>query len=316
MEKILINGKAWGYGLATVSLSGTIINVWFPQPRLGESNNVKQDKVLCKKLSSLLTKDELRGVYTEVVKAEVDLSLPIVSTPDAYLRLHLLSHLLVRPNTINLDGLFTHLPIYCSTNKGTVTLDSMESNAFELRKQGILCFSIDKFPKLTDYVIPKKVRISNTSNIRLGAHLVPGTSVVGAAWVSFNAGTLGKSLIEGRISQGVVVGSGSQIGAGASTMGTISGEGKQVVTIGKRVLIGANAGVGISIGDDSVVEAGLYITHGSKVNLIDGGNSQQVRASELNGVPRLLFRRNSLSGAIEALVEAGKGIKLNMGLHE
>jgi 2,3,4,5-tetrahydropyridine-2-carboxylate N-succinyltransferase len=259
--------------------------------------------------------DEVRNVRTEVIRVEIDLDAPVASTQDAYLRLHLLSHLLVKPNTINLEGLIPNLPIVAFTNRGAMALEDFRNRTMTLRRHGVVAHSIDKFPRLVDYVTPERVRIADANRVRLGAYLSPGTTVMHEGFVNFNAGTLGASMVEGRISQGVVVGDGSDIGGGASIMGTLSGGGKHRVEIGQRALLGANSGIGISIGDDSVVEAGLYLTAGSKVTLHLDGRTQVVKAAELSGLPGLLFRRNSLNGAIEAIARDGKGIELNAQLH-
>jgi 2,3,4,5-tetrahydropyridine-2-carboxylate N-succinyltransferase len=259
--------------------------------------------------------DELRNTRTEVIRVEIQLDQPVESTQDAYLRLHLLSHLLVIPNSINLEGLIPNLPIVAFTNRGVMALSDFEARTITLRNHGVVAHSIDKFPRLVDYVVPKKVRIADASRVRLGAHLAPGTTVMHEGFVNFNAGTLGSSMVEGRISQGVVVGDGSDIGGGASIMGTLSGGGTHKVSIGKRALLGANSGIGISIGDDSIVEAGLYVTAGTKVNLMVDGRTQVVKAAELSGLPGLLFRRNSLNGSVEALAREGVGVELNSELH-
>ena len=251
-----------------------------------------------------------------MVRTEIDLQLPVTSTADAYLRLHLLSHLLVQPNTINLEGLLPNLPIVAFTSAGAVSVDELDSLRPGLQRAGITIHAIDKFPRLVDYVTPAKVRIADASRVRLGAHLAPGTTVMHEGFVNFNAGTLGVAMVEGRISQGVVVGDGSDIGGGASIMGTLSGGGRERVRIGARALLGANAGVGISIGDDSVVEAGLYVTAGTKVTVIDDSGERSVKAVELSGVSNLLFRRNSVSGRVEATPRSGVGITLNSALHK
>jgi 2,3,4,5-tetrahydropyridine-2-carboxylate N-succinyltransferase len=263
----------------------------------------------------MVGKDELRNVHTEVMRVEISLDQPVESTQDAYLRLQLLSHLLVAPNTINLEGMIPNLPIVAFTNRGVMALADYESKLIGLRSAGVVAHSIDKFPRLVDYVVPKKVRIADANRVRLGAHLAPGTTVMHEGFVNFNAGTLGSSMVEGRISQGVIVGDGSDIGGGASIMGTLSGGGKHKVSIGKRALLGANSGIGISIGDDSIVEAGLYVTAGTKVNLILDGRSQVVKAAELSGLPGLMFRRNSQTGAVEAIAREGVGVELNSELH-
>jgi 2,3,4,5-tetrahydropyridine-2-carboxylate N-succinyltransferase len=221
----------------------------------------------------------------------------------------------VKPNDLNLDGLIANLPIVVFTNRGVMALEEFEARSFELRAHGVVAHSLDKFPRLIDYVIPKKVRIADASRVRLGAHLAPGTTVMHEGFVNFNAGTLGASMVEGRISQGVVVGNGSDIGGGASIMGTLSGGGKHKISIGERSLLGANSGVGISIGDDCVVEAGLYLTAGTKLTLIVEGKTQQVKAIELSGLSGMLFRRNSLTGGVEAIARQGLGIELNSDLH-
>jgi 2,3,4,5-tetrahydropyridine-2-carboxylate N-succinyltransferase len=219
----------------------------------------------------------------------------------------------VAPNTLNLDGIFGHLPIVVWTTAGPVHPAAFDRLRIPLQRAGISPLGIDKFPRLIDYVTPERVRIADASRVRLGAHLSPGTTVMHEGFVNYNAGTLGTSMVEGRISQGVVVGDGSDIGGGASIMGTLSGGGTERVVIGARALLGANSGVGISIGDDSVVEAGLYVTAGTKVTL--PAEQRTVKAVELSGVPGLLFRRNSVTGAVEAVARSGQGITLNAALH-
>lgn len=307
-----LDSRAWGLGLATIENDGTILDVWYPSPALGSAPT---DAELSPELQSLAGKDDRRRVSIEIVKTEVDLTAPVAGTADAYLRLHLLSHLLVKPNTINLDGLIPNLPIVAFTNVGPIALADLEELRPALTRQGISVYAIDKFPRLVDYVTPAKVRIADASRVRLGAHLSPGTTIMHEGFVNFNAGTLGTSMVEGRISQGVVVGDGADIGGGASIMGTLSGGGKERVAIGARALLGANAGVGISIGDDTVVEAGLYVTAGTKVTIIDGTEERVVKASELSGQPSLLFRRNSLTGRVEVVGRKGEGIQLNSMLH-
>ncbi len=310
-----LNDSAWGHGLATIASDGTVLDVWYPAPSLGPAPQSDLQWFPPKELDLVAGEDSLREVRTEVIRHEVELSLPVTSTADAYLRLHLLSHLLVKPNSINLEGLLPNLPIVIFTNRGPVLPEVYQRKALEFRKEGVAAHSLDKFPRLIDYVTPTKVRIADTSRVRLGAHLSPGTTIMHEGFVNFNAGTLGTSMIEGRVSQGVVIGDGSDIGGGASIMGTLSGGGKNKVTIGERALLGANSGVGISIGDDSIVEAGLYLTAGTKVKLIVDDRSQIVKASELSGMPGLLFRRNSQSGAVEAIARDGVGISLNSDLH-
>lgn len=311
---------AWGYGLATIAADGTVLDTWFPSPQLGELPTRNDRHIAPAEFESLATPDARRNVTVEFVTIDIDLDAAPASTPDAYLRLHLLSHLLAKPNSINLDGIFGHLPIVAWTNAGPVHPDDFERLRPALQRAGIAAHSIDRFPRLVDYVSPARVRIADASRVRLGAHLAPGTTVMHEGFVNFNAGTLGVSIVEGRISQGVVVGDGSDIGGGASIMGTLSGGGSHRVAIGERALLGANSGIGISIGDDTVVEAGLYVTAGTKVVLIDSattpdGAKRTVKAAELSGVAGLLFRRNSLTGAVEVLQRTGPGIELNAALH-
>ncbi|MEY2916051.1 MAG: hypothetical protein RLZ69_499 [Actinomycetota bacterium] len=309
-----LDGKAWGHGLATVAADGTILDVFYPNPQLGAAPTSDALWVVPKELDSVAGEDSRRGVTLQVIHTEIELSLPVINTADAYLRLHLLSHLLVKPNTINLDGLIPNLPIVAFTNIGAIELGFFEANRVALQRAGVIAHSIDKFPRLVDYVTPKKVRIADANRVRLGAHLAPGTTIMHEGFVNFNAGTLGTAMVEGRISQGVVVGDGSDIGGGASIMGTLSGGGKHKVSIGTRALLGANSGIGISIGDDSVVEAGLYVTAGTKVNIVDEGPARSVKAAELSGVANLLFRRNSITGAVEVLPRSGVGVTLNQQL--
>jgi len=311
---------AWGYGLATISGDSTVLDTWFPNPQLGAMPAGTDPHIAPAEFEDQLIGDPRRNVRVDFVAVQIDLDAAPSSTSDAYLRLHLLSHLLVRPNTINLDGLFGILPIVVWTTAGPVHPNDVGRLRPGLRQAGIAITSIDKFPRLLDYVLPERVRIADAARVRLGAHLAPGTTVMHEGFVNFNAGTLGASMVEGRISQGVVVGDGSDIGGGASIMGTLSGGGRERVAIGERALLGANAGIGISIGDDSVVEAGLYVTAGTKVSIIDGtliadGTARTVKAQELSGVAGLLFRRNSLTGGVEVLSRSGTGVELNSALH-
>jgi 2,3,4,5-tetrahydropyridine-2-carboxylate N-succinyltransferase len=311
---------AWGYGLVSVAGDGTVLDTWYPKPRLGRLPEGREPWIVPAGLEAQTGEDERRNVRLDARAIEIDLSASVGSTPDAYLRLHLLSHLLAAPNSINLDGIFAHLPIVAWTNAGPMHPDDYARLRPSLQRAGIQASGIDKFPRLLDYVVPDRVRIADASRVRLGAHLSPGTTVMHEGFVNYNAGTLGASMVEGRISQGVVVGDGSDIGGGASIMGTLSGGGTQRVSIGERSLLGANSGIGISIGDDCVVEAGLYVTAGTKVVLVGSaptpdGKAQTVKAVELSGVPRLLFRRNSLSGAVEVLQRTGEGVQLNTILH-
>jgi 2,3,4,5-tetrahydropyridine-2-carboxylate N-succinyltransferase len=310
-----LSGGAWGHGLATLASDGTVLDVWYPSPSLGNAPKSDLQWFPPRQLEQAEQTDSLREISTEVVRQEIELSLPVTSTADAYLRLHLLSHLLVKPNSINLEGLIPNLPIVIFTNRGPVLPEVYARKIVEFRQAGVAPHSLDKFPRLIDYVAPEKVRIADTNRVRLGAYLSPGTTIMHEGFVNFNAGTLGVSMVEGRVSQGVVIGDGSDIGGGASIMGTLSGGGKHQVEIGARALLGANSGVGISIGDDCVVEAGLYITAGTKVKLIVDNRSQIVKASELSGMPGLLFRRNSQNGAVEAIAREGIGVQLNKDLH-
>ncbi len=307
---------AWGYGLATVARGRGVLDTWFPSPQLGGLPEGTEPYIAPAEFEELTGPDDRRNVDLEFRTVTIDLDAAPASTPDAYLRLHLLSHLLVAPNTINLDGIFAHLPIVVWTTAGPVHPDDFDRLRPSLQRAGITATGIDKFPRLLDYVTPPRVRIADASRVRLGAHLAPGTTVMHEGFVNFNAGTLGTSMVEGRISQGVVVGDGADIGGGASIMGTLSGGGTQRVSIGARALLGANSGIGISIGDDTVVEAGLYVTAGTKVRVLDGSaEPRSVKAVELSGVANLLFRRNSLTGAVEVLPRSGTGIELNSALH-
>lgn len=312
---------AWGYGLATVRLAdGEVLDTWYPRPELGTLPHGRDPYIVPAEIEHLQGDDARRGVRREARTVTIDLDSPPASTPDAYLRLHLLSHRLVHPNTLNLDGIFGHLPIVMWTTAGPVHPDDFDARRPALQQAGISALGVDKFPRLLDYVTPPRVRIADASRVRLGAYLSPGTTVMHEGFVNFNAGTLGTSMVEGRISQGVVVGDGSDIGGGASIMGTLSGGGTHRIAIGERALLGANSGVGISIGDDSVVEAGLYVTAGQKVVVVDGtvgadGQPRTVKASELSGVAGLLFRRSSVTGAVEVLPRTGAGVQLNDALH-
>lgn len=305
----------WGIGLTTIAGDGTVLDAWYATVGAGA---LPADAATG--LEELTGPDERRNVTVEPIRLEVDLDAAPASTADAYLRLHALSHLLVRPNDLNLDGIFGHLPNVAWTNAGPVLPADAARLRPQLQRAGIQVQGLDKFPRLTDYLQPQGVRIADASRVRLGAHLAPGTTVMHEGFVNFNAGTLGASMVEGRISQGVVIGDGSDIGGGASIMGTLSGGGSHRVSIGSRTLLGANAGIGISLGDDCVVEAGLYVTAGTKVVLVDGpmtadGTRRSVKGAELSGQNGLLFRRNSISGAVEAVRRAGVGVTLNEALH-
>ena len=309
---------AWGHGLATTASTGagagTVLDTWFPAPHLG--SRPTDEHAAPAEFDAWVGADPRREVEVSHVVVEIDQDAPPTSTSDAYLRLHLLSHLLVAPNTINLEGIFGLLPIVAWTTAGPMLPEALSRLRPALQRGGISPQGIDKFPRLLDYVVPDRVRIADASRVRLGAHLSPGTTVMHEGFVNYNAGTLGASMVEGRISQGVVVGDGSDVGGGASIMGTLSGGGTERVAIGERALLGANSGVGISIGDDSVVEAGLYVTAGTKVTLlVPDAEPRTLKAVELSGVAGLLFRRNSLTGGVEVLPRSGGAVELNPQLH-
>jgi 2,3,4,5-tetrahydropyridine-2-carboxylate N-succinyltransferase len=302
--------SAWADGLATVSADGDVLDAWFPAPSLGRPEPGHPPDA---DLIRLEATDALRGVQRAFVRAVIDLDDPPTDVADAYLRLHLLSHRLVRPHGQNLDGLFGVLPNVVWTSAGPCPVEGFEQTRARLSSRGpVTVLGVDKFPRMVDYVVPTGVRIADADRVRLGAHLAPGTTVMHEGFVNFNAGTLGASMVEGRISAGVVVGDGSDIGGGASIMGTLSGGGTTVISIGQGCLLGANAGLGISLGDRCVVEAGLYLTAGTKVALPD---ATTVAARELSGAHDMLFRRNSLTGSVEALPRTGSWGGLNAALH-
>ena len=308
---------ASGFGLATLA-GDTVLDVWFPAPVLGATEGEAPVE-----LTTLEGDDEARGVRREVRLVEIaDLGEAPASTEDVWLRLHLLSSRLVRPHGLSMDGVFGLLTNVVWTSAGPCAVEGFEATRARLLAAGqhVTVLGVDKFPRLVDYVMPTGVRIADADRVRLGAHLAEGTTVMHEGFVNYNAGTLGASMVEGRISAGVVVGDGSDIGGGASIMGTLSGGGQEVISVGERCLLGANAGIGISLGDDCVVEAGCYVTAGTKVTVTDaGGTPQVVKAATLSGVDHLLFRRNSVSGAIEAVPwkggSDGAGIALNAALH-
>lgn len=308
---------AWGYGIATISRSTSqVLDTWYPAPSLGAPPAGFDPHLIPSSLAHYEGEDDARDVQMMGVTTVIDLSTPPSSVSDAYLRLHLLSHCLVTPNSLNVEGIFGILPIVAFTNKGPIDPDFAATNRMHLQRAGVSIQSLDRFPPLLNYVTPQRVRIADAARVRLGAHLAPGTTVMHEGFVNFNAGTLGASMVEGRISQGVVVGDGTDIGGGASIMGTLSGGGTEVISLGKRCLLGANAGIGISLGDDCVVEAGLYVTAGTKVTLIQDSERTEVKAAELSGRSGLLYRRNSMTGAVEVLPRSGIGIELNQGLHQ
>lgn len=304
--------------MATIAADGTVLDTWFPEPELagdGEAGTVRLSVAeVSAELGELEGRDDARDVDVVLVRTTIaSLDDKPIDAYDAYLRLHLLSHRLIQPHGANLDGVFGFLSNVVWTSRGPCAVEGFELTRARLRRQGpVAVYGVDKFPRMVDYVLPKGVRIADADRVRLGAHLAEGTTVMHEGFVNFNAGTLGTSMVEGRISAGVVVDDGSDIGGGASIMGTLSGGGKEVIKIGKRCLLGANAGVGISLGDDCVVEAGLYVTGGTKVTTADG---EAIKAKELSGANNLLFRRNSLSGAVEVVKRDGTGITLNEALH-
>jgi 2,3,4,5-tetrahydropyridine-2-carboxylate N-succinyltransferase len=301
---------AYGVGVATQTESGQTLDCHFYSLGLGSKPANKQVETLNLQQDS----DLIRKVKKIAVDISIDLSVAPKDVADVYLRLHLLSHRLVKPHSINLDNIFTLLPNVVWTSVGACEINSFDQVRLALQNKygNLTVYSVDKFPRMIDYVIPEGVRIADGDRVRLGAYLSAGTTVMHEGFVNFNAGTLGKSMVEGRISSGVVVGDGSDIGGGASIMGTLSGGGKEVISIGERTLLGANSGAGISLGNDCVIEAGVYITAGSKILLPDG---KIVKAKELSGANNLLFRRNSQSGSLEVVPKSGSWSGLNSVLH-
>ncbi len=317
---------AWGIGLATVTDTGRTLDVWYPEPHLGEMPE-GGDPDMLQRLGALENRDEARGVHTSVVRCVSDLRDHPSSTADSYLRLHLLSHRLVQPNAVNLDGIRSRLPSVAWTSAGPCDVENFEETRFRLRaKYGhpITLTGVDKFPAMVNYVVPEGVRIASAARVRLGAYLSEGTIVMHAGFVNYNAGTLGRATIEGRLAQGVTVGEGTHVGGGASTMGRVSGAADLRVSVGKHCVLGANSGLGIPLGDDCVVEAGLFVTSNTKLTLMPGGgvlpgtagtfiDPQAVPASRLAGASNVLFRRNNLTGRVEALSRGGKNIVLADG---
>mgnify|MGYP001350161912 CR=1 FL=1 len=314
--------SAAGIGLATIAADGTVLDTWFPAPELGAATAEGGAAGTTRlsgadapaELAALTGRDDDRGVETVVVRTMIaSLDDKPADAHDAYLRLHLLSHRLIKPHGANMDGIFGVLANVVWTNHGPCAVEGFETVRARLRRRGpVTVYGVDKFPRMVDYVTPTGVRIADADRVRLGAHLAPGTTVMHEGFVNFNAGTLGTSMVEGRISAGVVVDDGSDLGGGASIMGTLSGGGKEVISVGKRCLLGANSGLGISLGADCVVEAGVYVTAGTKVTTADG---KTVKARELSGADNLLFRRNSVTGAVEVVKRDGTGITLNEALH-
>ncbi len=303
-----MSSLAHGHGIATLA-GNTVLDVWFPAPALGPLQGSPDET-----LTALVGGDAIRGVVREVVSLEIDLASAPQDAKDVYLRLHLLSHRLVKPHGLSLEGIFGLLANVVWTSSGPCAVEGFEKvrAALRIRDGHVSVFSIDKFPRMVDYVVPSGVRIADADRVRLGAHLAAGTTVMHEGFVNFNAGTLGTSMVEGRISAGVVVGDGSDIGGGASIMGTLSGGGKEVISIGEKCLLGANSGLGISLGNNCVVEAGTYITAAAKVALPDG---EVVKAGSLSGANNLLFRRNSITGGLEVVMRTGTWGGLNSVLH-
>jgi 2,3,4,5-tetrahydropyridine-2,6-dicarboxylate N-succinyltransferase len=299
---------ASGHGIATIS-KGTTLDVWFPSPALSPLAGSASAE-----LSALVGSDDARGVTRELVSIEIDISKAPTSAADAYLRLHLLSHRLVKPHGLALDGVFSILSNVVWTSVGPCAVDGFEVTRARLKTAHghVTIHSVDKFPRMVDYVVPSGVRIADADRVRLGAHLASGTTVMHEGFINFNAGTLGTSMVEGRISAGVIVGDGTDIGGGASIMGTLSGGGKEVISIGEKCLLGANSGLGISLGDNCVIEAGTYITAAAKVKLPDG---EVVKAQTLSGANNVLFRRNSVDGSLEVVLRSGSWGGLNSVLH-
>ena len=307
-SKQAASALASGHGIATLS-GTTVLDLWFPKPTLGALTGKPE-----KSLSSLVGIDEARKVKRELVSIEIDLAVAPQNAADAYLRLHLLSHRLIKPHGAVMDGIFGLLTNVVWTSAGPCAVEGFEEvrAALRLKFGHVTVFGVDKFPRMVDYIIPTGVRIADADRVRLGAHLAPGTTVMHEGFVNFNAGTLGTSMVEGRISAGVVVGDGSDVGGGASIMGTLSGGGKEVISVGEKCLLGANSGLGISLGNNCVIEAGTYITAAAKVRLPDG---EIVKAGALSGANDLLFRRNSLDGCLEVVVRKGTWGGLNSILH-
>ncbi len=304
---------AWGRGLATITADGTVLDTWFRECGLGEEPN--PDMFDAYTLAD--RRDDVRGVRVKAVRVHIDTDDKPADASDVYLRLHLLSHRHMQPRTINLDGQFGLLTNVAWTSLGPAPVQGIEELRWRVRRDGgtLTVHGVDKFPRMTDYVIPSGVRIADADRVRLGAHLASGTTVMHEGFVNFNAGTLGTSMVEGRISAGVIVGDGSDIGGGASTQGTLSGGGTVQISIGERCLVGAEAGIGISLGDECVVEAGLYVTAGTLVALHGPEGVQVVKARVLSGKGGLLYRRNSQTGAVEALPRSAKWDGLNAALH-
>ena len=303
-----MSSLAHGHGIATLA-GTTVLDVWYPAPALGALSGQPDSS-----LQAMVGRDDVRGVSREIVSIEIDLTEAPKDARDAYLRLHLLSHRLVKPHGASLDGIFGLLANVVWTSAGPCAVEGFEITRARLKAHygHVTVFSVDKFPRMVDYVIPSGLRIADADRVRLGAHLASGTTVMHEGFVNFNAGTLGTSMVEGRISAGVVVADGTDVGGGASIMGTLSGGGKEVISIGEKCLLGANSGLGISLGNNCVIEAGTYITAAAKVKLPDG---EVVKAGTLSGANNLLFRRNSLDGGLEVVMRTGTWGGLNSVLH-
>lgn len=319
--------SATARGLATITHAGTVLDAWFPAPRLSDdplSSGTERLDQTPQQFAALVGPDEDRGVARIAVSTSIaDLSEAPVDAYDAYLRLHLLSHRLVRPHQVNLAGVYDLLANVVWTNYGPCAVADFQMVRGRLTARGpVTVYSVDKFPRMVDYVVPAGVRIADADRVRLGAHLAEGTTVMHEGFVNYNAGTLGDAMVEGRLSSGVVIGRGTDIGGGASVMGTLSGGGKEVISIGERCLLGANSGIGISLGDNCIVEAGLYVTAGTKVSVFgeaariaDVDNGTRIKAAELSGADNILYRRNSLNGAVEATPVESRHVDLNGTLH-
>ena len=323
-----VTGGAWAAGVATLDTADRVLAVRYPSPALGTDGAPAGSQAGTRRLRTAEATEIGGGAFAAAARADellgttgipvlcliADLQAPPETVEDAYLRLHLLSHRLVRPNTINLDGLFGVLHNNAWTTAGPITPEAVSEVLLRARAQGrsLAVTSVDKFPRMTDYVVPSGVRIADADRVRLGAHLAEGTTVMHEGFVNFNAGTLGHSMVEGRISQGVVVGDGTDLGGGCSIMGTLSGGGTEIISLGEHCLVGANSGLGISLGDGCVIEAGLYVTGGTVVQTPEG---EHFKARSLSGAERLLFRRNSVSGGVEVLPAKGAWQGLNSVLH-
>jgi 2,3,4,5-tetrahydropyridine-2-carboxylate N-succinyltransferase len=306
-----VGESAWGDAVVTAGRDRTALCFWFPAPRLGAPDGATRESPV----TDGEHEDQVRSVRMSRQRCVIaDLDLPPADSADAYLRLHLLSHRLVRPNSVNLEGIFGVLPNVCWTSLGPVAVGEIDVVRQRALERGLYLEvrSVDKFPPMLDFVVPSGVRVADAARVRLGAHLAEGTTVMHEGFVNFNAGTLGPAMVEGRISQGVTVGPGTDVGGGASIMGTLSGGGTRVISVGERCLLGANSGLGISLGDDCVIEAGLYLTAGTIVMLPEG---RQAKARELSGQSGLLFRRNSVTGSVEAIKRPGVFAGLSTDLH-